>query len=83
MKAFYLRNGEEVELEPGHRVDPGDNREMVDIQMRLEEKERSFEVGKRITFTSAEFSEIAFACYFLGQQLSSRLPKPILAEAAG
>jgi hypothetical protein len=55
---------------------------MVDVLMKIETRERSLGLGERISFTSAEFSEIAFACYFLGQQLSSRLPKPKISEAA-
>jgi hypothetical protein len=75
IKAFYLRNGEEIELEPGHVIDPGDDRTEVDTFMKLEIRERSFLVGKRISFTPAEFNEITFACHLLGQQLASKLPK--------
>jgi len=76
MKMFYLRNNEEVELEPGHRVNPGDDRAHVDVLWKIEIRERSFKLGERLFFTLAEFNEISFACHFLGKQLSSRLPKP-------
>jgi hypothetical protein len=37
-------------------------------------------LGERLSFTVAEFNEIAFACHFLGQQLSAKLPRPKVAE---
>lgn len=75
IKAYYLRNGAEIELVPGHRVDPGDNRTEVQTFAKIELKKRSFALGERLSFSAVEFNEIAFACHFLGQQLSSRLPK--------
>jgi len=81
IKAFYMRRGEEIEIEPGHQVDPGDDRKDVDILMKIQTKRRSLSLGERITFSLAEFGEIAFACHLLGQQLSTKLPKPI-AEAS-
>jgi hypothetical protein len=75
VKIFYLRNGAEVEIESGHTVEPGDDRAQVDVFMRLEIRERSIPLGQRLSFTLAEFNEIAFACHFLGQQLSTRLPQ--------
>ncbi len=76
MKTFYVRNGEEIELEPGHIVEPENNEASATILMKIEVRERSFGLGDRLTFTPTEFNEIAFACYFLGQQLASRLPRP-------
>lgn len=76
MKLFYLRKDEEIEVEPSHRVESGDDRTEVDVFMRIEGRTRSFAVGERLTFSLSAFNEIAFACHFLGQQLSSRLPKP-------
>jgi hypothetical protein len=78
MKIFYLRGNEEIELVAGERVDAGDNQPEVEILMRVEIRKRSIPLGGRLTFTPAEFSEIAFACNFLGQQLATRLPKPRL-----
>ncbi|HET7847764.1 MAG TPA: hypothetical protein VFL51_01760 [Pseudolabrys sp.] len=76
VKMFYIRNGEEIELEPGHTVDPGDDRAEVDTFAKFEIRARSFSIGQRLSFTKAQFNEIAFACYLLGQQLATRLPKP-------
>ena|ERR1700737_3458430 len=79
IKIFYLRNGEEIEIAAGERVEPGDDREQVEVLMRFEVREKSVALGERLIFTLAEFNEIAFACNFLGQQLSTRLPKPMVA----
>jgi hypothetical protein len=76
MKLFYLRDGNEIEVEAGQIIEPGDDRAEVEILMKIETRERSFVRGDRLSFASADFNEIAFACHFLGQQLASRLPKP-------
>jgi hypothetical protein len=76
IKVFYLRSGEEIEIVAGERVEPGDDRDQVELLMRFEVREKIVALGERLIFTLAEFNEIAFACNFLGQQLSSRLPKP-------
>jgi hypothetical protein len=78
MKIFYLRGNAEIELVAGERVDAGDGRPEVDILMKFEVRQRSVPTGERLAFTRSEFNEIAFSCNFLGQQLASRLPKPIL-----
>jgi hypothetical protein len=78
VKMFYMRQGSEVELSAGERVDPGDDRAEVEIFMRLEVRKRSVPLGERITFTLPEFNEIAFACHFLGTQLATRLPRPMV-----
>jgi len=44
MKIFYLRNGEEIELQPSQAVDPGDDRKEVDVLMKIEIKKRSFKL---------------------------------------
>jgi len=80
VKIFYLRHCAEVEIEPGHIVEPGDDRSEVEVLMRLEIRERSIALGERLSFTLAEFNEIAFACHFLGQQLSAKLPQPKITE---
>jgi hypothetical protein len=76
LKIFYLRGGSEIEVEPGHTVDPGDDRAEVSLFRKIELRIRSFALGQRIQISLAEFGEIAFACHFLGQQLATRLPKP-------
>jgi hypothetical protein len=80
VKIFYLRKGAEVEIEPGHKIDPGDDRTEVQGLMKIEIRERSIALGERLTFTPAEFNEIAFACHLLGQQLSAKLATPKLVE---
>jgi hypothetical protein len=82
IKIFYLRNGVEVELEAGHTVDAGDNQPEVQVLSKFETRKRLIAVGERLIFTAAEFNEIAFACHFLGQQLSAKLPKPKISEDA-
>jgi len=88
LKVFYMRGTDEVEIQPCHVVDSGDNRSDVALMMKLDVRHRSVPLGTPLTFTLAEFNEIAFACHFLGEQLSSRLPKlaagasntPVLAQ---
>jgi hypothetical protein len=76
IKLFYVRDGEEVELKKGHKVEPGDDRTHVETFMKLEVRQRSITLGERLTFTLAEFNDIVFACHFLGKELASKLPKP-------
>jgi hypothetical protein len=78
VKIFYLRGQDEIEIMAGERVDAGDGRPEVEILMRFETRQRPVQIGDRLTFTLAEFSEVAFACNFLGTQLANRLPKPKL-----
>jgi hypothetical protein len=73
MKLFYMRGATEVEIVNEHTIEPGDDRAEVDVMMRLDVRKRTFALGERLTFTLAEFNEIAFACHHLGQQLSSKL----------
>lgn len=80
MKMFYVRNGEEVELARGERIDPGDKRMEVDIFWKLEVRRKSVAVGERLIFSPAEFNEIAFACHFLGNELAGKLPNPQMTE---
>jgi hypothetical protein len=79
IKIFYLRKGEEIEIAAGEKVDPGDDRAQVEVLMKFEVQKKSVLLGERLVFTLREFNEIAFACNFLGQQLSSRLPRPTIA----
>jgi hypothetical protein len=81
VKLFYMRDGTEVEIEKGHVVNPGDGQSHAQVLMKLEERKRSVALGERLTFALDEFNEIAFACHYLGQQLSSKLPKPKISQA--
>ena len=76
MKIFYMRDGEEIEIVRGQVIDAGDNNAEVAIMMKIETRKRSLALGERIIFTLAEFNEVAFACHFLGNQLSTKMPRP-------
>ncbi|MGB8527203.1 MAG: hypothetical protein WCD75_10250 [Rhodoplanes sp.] len=80
VKLFYMRGGVEVEIAKGHTVDSGDDRAEVEILTKIDVRKRSLALGERLTFTLSEFNEIAFACHLLGQQLSSKLPRPTIVE---
>jgi hypothetical protein len=47
---------------------------MAEILMKRETKTRLYALGQKITFTSAEFSEIAFACHMFAGDLAAKLP---------
>ena len=73
-KFFYMRGSEEIELAQGERLDAGDGKPEVDILGRLVPRSRSYRLGERITFTASEFSEIAMACSYFGNELTNKLP---------
>jgi hypothetical protein len=75
MKAFYERRGEEVEIEAGAAVNAEDGQPEVMIMMRFDVRLRRFNFGERLALTVSDFDEIAFACYYFGTQLATRLPK--------
>ncbi|WNV08310.1 hypothetical protein [Tardiphaga sp. 709] len=77
MKVFYLRGSTEVEIVIGEAIDSQDDRSEVDVFAKLQTRSRSIPLGERLSFNLAEFNEVAFACNYLGQQLSARLPRPI------
>jgi len=74
MKVFYHRRGEEVEVQPGTRVNAEDGSETVELMMRLDVRRHHYNLGDRLSFDLSDFNEIAFACYYFGSQLASRLP---------
>lgn len=76
VKLFYLRNGNEIEVVEGERVDAQDGKSEHEILMRLETRERTIALGERIVLSSRDFNEIAFGCFFFGSQLAQRLPNP-------
>jgi hypothetical protein len=81
LKTFYMRGDAEIELEAGHQVEPGDDRDGVDVFARWDERERKFALGERIAFTLQQFNEVTFACHQLGAELTAGLPKPLAADA--
>lgn len=72
-KMFYLNNGNEVELQSGHVVNDGSESAEVQIYFKLDIRERRFGLGNRITLSSADFNEIAFACNFFATTLHARI----------
>jgi hypothetical protein len=77
VKIFYMRGAEEIEVEAGQVVKPGEGEDHAMILMRIEERKRTLKLGERLTFRLPEFNEIAFACHHLGAQIVAKLPKPI------
>jgi hypothetical protein len=74
MKLFYMRGEEEIELAQDERVDDRSGQASVQILRRLVTRSKMYHLGDRVTFTGTEFSEIAMACAFFGQQLSASVP---------
>ena len=75
LKIFYERGGEEIEIAPGERVDDGKGEAEVQLLARNVTRSRSYKLGERVRFASADFSEIAWACSFFGHQLAAGLPE--------
>jgi hypothetical protein len=73
VKTFYLRRGEEVEVEPGHVVDAQDGADDVQILMRIELRERRFTRNCRLSLSLTDFNEIAFACNYFATDLSIKV----------
>lgn len=74
MKVFYMRGSEEVEIQKHERVDACDGEPAVQLLGRLVPRSRTYRLGERITFTASEFSEIAMACSYFGNELANKLP---------
>jgi hypothetical protein len=74
MKLFYMRGSEEIEVKRDEPVNADDGEPDVQILGRLVTRSRTYQLGERITFTAGEFSEIAMACSFFGNELASKLP---------
>jgi hypothetical protein len=82
IKIFYERHGEEVELEAGVPVNAGDGQAEVQLLRRFDVRQRRFVLGERLALTASDFDEIAFACYYFGSQLATRLPKLVTPMSA-
>ncbi|QTO17921.1 hypothetical protein [Burkholderia seminalis] len=78
LKIFYYRGTEEIELESGARIEPGDDREHVQICARRVTREREYVLGERVTFSVRDFHEIAFSCHLFVHDLVGKLPHPEL-----
>jgi len=70
MKAFIIREGQEVELHEGLAVEAG-----TEILMRLIVRVREFQIGERLKITAADFDDISFGCFQFATELAQRLPK--------
>ena len=73
MKLFYIRGNEEIELKQNERVNAGDGEPTVQILGRFVTRSKIYQLGERVRFTASEFSEIAMACSFFGNELASKL----------
>jgi hypothetical protein len=75
LKMFYVNPaGEEVELAAGVIIDTHEHTGMAEILMKREIRARSYALGEKVTFSSTEFSEIAFACNMFAGDLAAKLP---------
>jgi predicted KAP-like P-loop ATPase len=73
VKNFYIRKGQEIELEVGHIVDAEDDSEQVQIFTRIELRERRFSKGDRLSISITDFNEIAFACNYFVSELAAKV----------
>lgn len=81
LKMFYLKDGNEVELEVGAIIDRYEHPEMVEILIKRETRTRSYALGEKVRFDASEFHEIAFACHLFASDLAAKLPaKPMKDE---
>jgi len=74
-KVYYLRNDEEVEVVEGATVDAQDGKDEVQILFGIDIREKRVGLNQRITFTLAEFNEIAFACNYFVTMLADQIAK--------
>ena len=75
LKMFYVNPaGDEIELAAGVIIDTHEHTGLAEILMKRENRARSYALGEKITFNSAEFSEIAFACNMFAGDLAVKLP---------
>ncbi|WP_315720155.1 MULTISPECIES: hypothetical protein [unclassified Bradyrhizobium] len=70
LKGFVLRGGHELEIYRDMFVEAGEK-----IFFRTDVRIRVFRAGDRLTITSTDFDEIAFACSQFATDLAARLPK--------
>lgn len=77
LKSFFMRDGEEVELERGQFFEAE-----TAISIRRDTRERFFAIGSRVTFSAEEFDEIAMACWFFASDLSQKLPAIVPSNAS-
>lgn len=69
LKFFYEKDDKEIEVEKDVPI------ENAAIKLRLESREKKYERGDLITFSTQEFKEISMACLFFGNDLIPKLPR--------
>lgn len=74
--AFWMNIQTRFDLETavGVIIDTHEHTGMAEILMKREHRVRWYALGEKITFNSAEFGEIAFACNMFASGLASKLP---------
>ena len=70
LKFFIEDDGRETEVVKNQHIEKG-----TEIGMRRDIRVREYALGTRITFSPAEFQEIAYACWFFANDLGRKLPK--------
>lgn len=70
LRGFVVRDGTEIDLYPGFRVEAGE-----ELKVQLTVRKREFKVGEALRLDAADFDEIAFACIHFANELGRQLPK--------
>lgn len=80
VKIFYMRGGDEVEVEAGHAIDTQeadrDEKEGVQMLIRISQRHREFGLHERLSISLADLNEISFACHQFAIQLASKIKRP-------
>lgn len=81
MKFFYVRGGEEIEIEIGKAIDTHSNenpfgKEEVTIMMRRVARSKMYRLGENVLIEPIDFFEIALACHLFASDVATKLPRP-------
>jgi hypothetical protein len=71
---FYVKDGKEVEVRAGVMIEGDEEGGGARVGVRMITGTREYKLGARITFTAAEFEEIALGCWFFAGDLARKLP---------
>jgi len=69
-----MRKGEEIEIVRDERVNAEDGEPEVQLLGRSVTRTILYNLGERISFTAAQFAEIAAACHHFGATLRPSCP---------
>ena len=72
MRCFFKEGDREIEIIPG--TDSGVRLAGDQIFIDRVSRSKTYRRGERVTFTAADFNEIAFACHMFAGELASKLP---------